>query len=221
MSASAAEGRFGETPPKPGRQGPPGAGARLFVAVDVGDAVRAEAARVIQALGARLEAAKKPPKITWVSPAALHVTLRFIGEVDEAAVPALCAQLAPPIAMAPFEVEWRGVGVFPSPKHPRALWLGVVSGGAALGTLEAEVTRRLVGTLDPEARPLLPHLTLGRVKMAGAGVDWPKLLQSTEVRGARSVVDRVTLYRSQLSRQGPHYTGLVSAPLVWTSFPPS
>lgn len=204
---------------------------RVFVAVDVGEAVRAEAKRVIQAISTRLEAVPTPPTITWVSPAALHVTVRFIGEVDDAALPALCARLAPPIDMPPFELEWRGLGVFPSARQPRALWLGVVNGGAALGALEAEVSRRLAGSVDPESRPLRPHLTLGRVKMAGAGVDWPKLLQAVEVRGARSPVDKVTLYRSELSRpfgrfraapstgegRGPHYTGLVSAPLIPTN----
>lgn len=194
---------------------------RLFAAIDVGEAVRAEAARVIKVISDRIEAVATPPKVTWVKPAALHVTVRFIGEVADAEVPALCERMAPPVQMAPFELEWRGVGAFPSPRQPRALWLGVVAGGGPLGALEAEVSRRLAGTIDPESRPLLPHLTLGRIKMIGAGVDWPKLLQSVDVRGARSVVDRVTLYRSQLSRRGPHYTGLVSAPLVWTSFPPS
>jgi 2'-5' RNA ligase len=187
---------------------------RLFVAIDVGDAVRAEASRVIKVISDKIEAVKTPPKITWVKPTALHVTLRFIGEVDEAAVADLQTRLAPPMAMAPFEVEWRGVGAFPSTRHPRALWLGVVAGGAQLGELEAEVSRRLMGTIDPEPRPLLPHLTLGRIKMTGAGVDWPKVLQAVDVRGARSVVDRVTLYRSVLSHRGPNYTGLVSAPLT-------
>ena len=186
---------------------------KLFVAADVGDTVRAEAARVIQAITDKIEAVKTPPKITWVKPAALHVTVRFIGEVDEAAALELRDRLAPAVAMAPFEVEWRGVGAFPSTRHPRALWLGVVAGGAQLGELEAEVSRRLAGTIDSEARPLLPHLTLGRIKMIGAGVDWPKVLRAVEVRGARSLVDRVTLYRSELSQRGPHYTGLVSAPL--------
>jgi 2'-5' RNA ligase len=53
--------------------------------------------------------------------------------------------------------------------------------------------------------------------MAGAGIDWPKILQAVEVRHVTSVVDRVTLYRSQLSQQGPHYTGLVSAQLIKTA----
>lgn len=214
MSAFVAGDRFGETPPKPGKTGPPVLGARLFVGIDIGEAVRTEAARVIQAISGRIAAATTPPKVTWVEPAALHLTLRFLGNVDDAVVPVLCDRLAPPIGMAPFDIEWRGLGVFPSVRHPRALWLGVVSGGAALGALEAEVARRLVGTVDAEARPLLPHLTLGRVKMAGAGVDWPKVLQVVDVRGVRSPVDRITLYRSRLSPRGPNYTGLVSAPLV-------
>jgi len=68
----------------------------VFVGVDVGDAVRAEASRVIQAISGRIEAVEVPPKVTWVKPEALHVTLRFIGEVDEAMLPDLCARLAAP-----------------------------------------------------------------------------------------------------------------------------
>ncbi len=190
-------------------------GARVFVAIDVGDAVRREAARVIGALTMKLEAVKTPPKIVWVKPAALHVTIKFIGEVEAPEVERLTQLLAPPIAMPPFDVEWRGIGTFPNNRHPRALWLGVTSGAAALAALEAEVSRRIAGTATTlDERALLPHLTLGRVKMAGAGIDWPKVLQSGEVRRITSRVERVTLYRSVLSQYGPNYTELVSAPLV-------
>jgi len=193
----------------------PGAGARVFVAVDVGDAVRREVMRVVSVLTGKLEAVKTPPKVVWVKPAALHVTIRFIGEVEAAEVERLRELLAPPIAVAPFEITWRGIGAFPSAKNPRALWLGVTNGAAALAEVEAEVSRRLAANATQlDDRALLPHLTLGRVKMAGAGVDWPKILKAVEVSHVTSVVDRVTLYRSQLSQQGPHYTGLVSAPLI-------
>jgi len=96
------------------------------------------------------------------------------------------------------------------------LWLGVTNGAAPLAEIEAEVSRRVAGVnaVELDARALHPHLTLGRVKMAGAGVDWPKILQAVEVRHVASAVDRVTLYRSELSQQGPNYTGLVSAPLI-------
>lgn len=190
--------------------------ARVFVAVDVGDTVRREAARIIAVLTGKLEAAKKPPKVTWVKPNAMHVTIRFLGEVDEARVGHLCALVAAPMSIAPFEILWRGIGTFPHNKHPRALWLGVINGGAGLAAVEAEVTRRLAGSgmVELDDRALLPHLTLGRIKMAGEGVDWPKILQAAELRNVTSQVSRVTLYRSQLSQLGPNYTELVSAPLI-------
>ena len=189
---------------------------RVFVAVDVGDTVRREVARVITTLTGKLEAVKTPPKVAWVKPAALHVTIKFIGEVEPPEVERLQELLMPPIEVAPFEIEWRGIGAFPSTKNPRALWLGVISGAAPLAAIEAEVSRRLAGVnaVELDDRALLPHLTLGRVKMAGAGIDWPKVLKAVEVKHCTSPVDRVTLYRSQLSQQGPHYTGLVSAPLI-------
>lgn len=189
--------------------------ARVFVAIDVGDEVRREAARAVSALSMKLEAAKTPPKVVWVKPAVLHVTIKFIGEIEEPDVERLALLLAPPVDLPPFDVQWRGIGTFPSNRHPRALWLGVINGAAQLAELEAEVSRRIAGIdVKLDDRALLPHLTLGRVKMAGAGVDWPKILQACEVRHATSRVDRVTLYRSKLSQYGPNYTELVSAPLV-------
>jgi len=188
---------------------------RVFVAVDVGDAVRREAARVVSALQIKLEAAKTPPKVVWVKPAALHVTIRFLGEVEPAEVERIMPLLAPPVPLAPFDVQWRGIGTFPNNRNPRALWLGVTNGAAQLAAVEAETSRRLAGAaVELADRALLPHLTLGRVKMAGAGIDWPKILQSAEVKNATSLIDRVTLYQSTLSQYGPHYTELVSAPLI-------
>ena len=195
---------------------PRGVGVRCFVAVDVGDAVRREVTRVVSTLTGKLDAVKTPPRVVWVKPAALHVTIRFLGEIEPADVERLQEVLAPAIPLAPFEIEWRGIGTFPNNKHTRALWIGVVNGAAPLAQLEAEVSRRIAGgrVADLDDRPFLAHLTVGRVKMAGAGVDWPKILQAVEVKRIKTVVDRVTLYRSELSRGGPHYTGLVSAPLI-------
>jgi 2'-5' RNA ligase len=189
---------------------------RVFVAVDIGDELRREVTRVVTTLTAKLEAVKKPPKVAWVRPNALHVTIKFLGELEPPDVERIQDLLAPPIPIAPFQLDWRGIGTFPSNRHPRALWLGVINGAAPLAAVEAEVSRRLAGeqAVEIEDRAFLPHLTLGRVKMAGEGIDWPKLLQSVEVKRASSVVDRVTLYRSVLSQHGPNYTGLVSAPLI-------
>jgi 2'-5' RNA ligase len=193
-----------------------GPGVRAFVAVDVGDEVRREVTRVVSTLTAKLEAVKKPPRVAWVRPHALHVTIKFLGELDPSDVERIQDLLAPPIPMEPFQLDWRGIGTFPSNRHPRALWLGVINGAAPLARLEAEVSRRLAGerAVEIEDRAFLPHLTIGRVKMAGEGIDWPKLLQAVEVKRASSTVDRVTLYRSVLSQHGPNYTGLVTSLLL-------
>jgi 2'-5' RNA ligase len=187
---------------------------RAFVAVDIGDAVRVEVARVRAAIQSQLEVVEHPPRVLWVAPASLHVTLRFLGEVPDSEIPHLRDAFADPFDLAPFEVEWRGLGAFPLPRHPKALWMGVVRGAGQLGRLEAEVSSRLNGTVATVTQPFRPHLTLGRIKIPGAGIDWTKVLQNVDVRGVTSLVDHVTLYQSRLSAKGPQYTGLVKAPLL-------
>lgn len=186
---------------------------RLFVAVDVGDDVRAEVSRVCATIDAKLEAAPQPPRVLWVAPRALHLTLRFLGEVAPDALAGVCQALEPPIALDPFVVEWRGLGAFPAPHHPRALWMGLVSGAAPLGRLEADVSRRL-GAVEIDPHPFRPHVTIGRVKTPGAGADWPAIIEKVDVRGVRTHVRHVALYRSELSPRGAHYTVVMKAPLV-------
>jgi 2'-5' RNA ligase len=185
---------------------------RLFVAVDVGDAVRDEVARVGSLMNEALAALIAPPRVTWVGKQAIHLTLSFLGEVEEASVPGLQQRLSEPFPIAPFDVEWHGLGAFPSPRHPRTLWIGVGKGANELGVLESAVSRRL-NRVEVDAQPYHPHLTLGRVRTAGAGVKWEQVFQSITVRGVRTQVQRVTLYRSALSPRGPHYTEMAHAAL--------
>jgi len=186
---------------------------RVFVGIDVGEAVRQEAARAVAQVAAAMNRARTPPRVVWVAPADLHVTLRFLGEVAADRCAGLVARFRDPFPQPPFEVEWRGLGAFPSPRHPRALWLGAVGGGAALGQLESSVTERVDGFDRQESRPLHPHVTIGRVKTDGAGVDWPAILLEADVRGVRTAVTRVVLYQSHGTPRGAHYTELASAPL--------
>jgi 2'-5' RNA ligase len=185
----------------------------LFAAVDVGEEVRAEVLRARGEIQERLEAAKEAPRVSWVAPQSLHVTLKFFGEVDDTRAALLSRIFAEPFEIPLFPVEWRGLGAFPSPRHPKALWMGVVSWADQLGRLEAALASRL-GDPDDEGRPFRPHLTLGRVRIPGKGVDWDKTLREIDVRGARSLVDHVTLYQSRMSPKGPQYTGLAKAPLL-------
>lgn len=185
---------------------------RLLVAVDVGDAVRDEVVRVSSLIDEALAAAKAPPRVTWVSRFAIHLTIQFLGEVAESDVPRLQRVLSEPIDLAPFDVEWHGVGAFPSPRHPRTLWIGIGRGATELGLLESKVSQRL-DRAEPGAEPFRPHLTLGRVRTLGVGVSWENVLRDISVRGVRSRVGHLTLYRSALSPRGPNYTEMAHAAL--------
>lgn len=175
---------------------------RLFIAVGVGDEVRSAAARVRGAIETRFQQLQAtPPRLLWVAPQALHLTLRFLGEQPEDRVPALVGAIQEPFACPPFTVTWHGLGAFPSPRHPRAIWLGVRAGASELGRLEVEVARRL-GDLAPgegagETRPFHPHLTLARVKTESRAVDWPAVLEAAAVNDVTSRVGHVSLMRSR------------------------
>jgi 2'-5' RNA ligase len=172
----------------------------LFVGIDVGDEVRQAALAARRTIEDRLSRVHVgPPRILWVAAEGLHVTLKFFGEQPDEQARAIVAEAAKPIPLRPFIVEWRGLGVFPSPRQPRVLWLGVTAGTRELGELEAAVARRFAQGDAAEAdapRPFHPHVTLGRVKVPGHPLDWPGLLEAAAVPAVTSLVDHVRLYRS-------------------------
>jgi 2'-5' RNA ligase len=175
---------------------------RLFVGIAVGEDVRAAAARVRALIEAELRKLRfEGPRLVWVTPPALHVTLRFLGEVGGDRVPALVEAASRPYAVTPFRLSWRGLGVFPSARRPRAIWMGISNGARELGQLEVEVASRIGGLLPGEraddAGPFHPHLTLARVKTEVAGVDWPAILETAAVSDVGSPVGHVSLFRSR------------------------
>lgn len=192
---------------------------RLFVAVDIGDQVRAAAAQARARIDAGLQRLRtEPPRLVWVSPPGLHLTLRFLGEQPDARVPALLTAVQVPIPLPPFTLTWHGLGAFPSVQRPRAIWMGVRDGARALGELEREVSRRIGGLLPGEegthARPFHPHLTLARVKTDSRLVNWPAVLADAAVADVPSPVTCVTLYRSRGLPGGAGYEALGHGPLI-------
>jgi len=183
---------------------------RLFVAVSVGDEVQAAVAAARRTIERRLsEVGGQPPRLVWVAPPSLHVTLRFLGEQPDGQVPAIVEAVQEPFALDPFPVTWQGLGAFPSPRRPRAIWVGVTQGATGLGLLEAELARRF-GQLLPrerpeEAAPFHPHLTIARVKTERPGVDWPAVLDAAAIGEVQSLVDHVSLLRSRGRPGGEGY----------------
>lgn len=154
--------------------------------------------------------------VRWVAPASLHVTLKFLGTVGAERLGELSRALQTATAQHRIpRISLGGVGVFPSPRHARALWLGVTEGAAALGEL-ADAIERALGPLgfDAETRPFMPHLTLGRVRSPRRGADLRGALDPLARLAAGSWSPRVTvLYESHLRPTGAAYEVRAECPL--------
>jgi 2'-5' RNA ligase len=191
---------------------------RLFVALEIDEDVRRAAEDVIGMLRRKLARLAGAESVKWVPPRNLHVTLRFIGFVDEATASAVREALAPPIAVPAFAVMYSGAGAFPPSGSPRVLWIGITAGEAPMRELAAEVERRLsqAGLAGgPGASPFHPHLTVGRLRqpVAGAGRAIREILR--EVGGiGTSAVSQITLFESRLSPKGPDYTPVLRSALA-------
>lgn len=152
--------------------------------------------------------------IRWVGHEAIHLTLRFLGEVEEARVAGIVEALKARVSrLHPLRIETGGLGAFPSLARPRVLWVGCKGNG--LRELGEATEGALVGFgFARETRPFTPHVTLGRVRSLR---DWDKLRaliahRATESFGA-SDVSEVILFRSTLTPEGARYSRLGSVVL--------
>lgn len=184
---------------------------RLFVALDLDDAIRSRMARFVDGVQGFA------PDARWVQPESLHVTLKFIGEKSEEAAENIKGALET-IEARRFEANFRGYGFFPGARAPRVFWVGI-EGGPKLTSLAATVDETLA-QLDvlKEEHAFSPHLTLAR----GAGSlrrknDNPnrsfehlqeKLAALPTPEFGTMTSREFFLYRSQLSPSGSKYTKL-------------
>ena len=186
---------------------------RLFLAVPVSVAARHAAG----AIAAEVRRGLAERAIKWVAAENLHVTLRFLGEVDATRVPGLQSRLTPPLATRGFSLVLGGAGCFPSAGPPRVLWIGVSEGAGAARAVFGELEERLSALeLPREARMYTPHLTLGRVREISReeGRRLRERLAQVTAPLATSWVNHVTLYRSHLTPSGSRYEALMEIPLA-------
>lgn len=155
--------------------------------------------------------------VRWVTPAALHLTLAFLGEVARDQLPAVSGALdAAAAGHAPFLLALHGAGVFPAARRPRVVWVGTGSGADATVALADCVARSLAPHgFTPDERPFTPHFTVGRVKSpprdSGA---LPRLVAAVADRPwGDFMVHAVHLMRSELFPSGPIYSILHTARL--------
>jgi 2'-5' RNA ligase len=188
---------------------------RLFVAVEIAERVAEEIAALSDVLRGRVASRAPAARMTWVARTHLHLTLRFIGEVDEERAEAIRAALVRSLDVEAFDLGFDGAGAFPRRGAPRVLWLGIERGERALLALEREVTARLrMCAVPPETRPYRPHLTLARVRDS-AGLRTDTLFADLPAVAGRSPVRAITLFESRLSPKGSTYVPLQSTDLRW------
>ena len=182
---------------------------RLFVAAEISPAIVSAALNCIETMRARAQRLAPQSRITWISADRLHITLRFIGHVDEEHAAAILQVLRPSLDHAPFDLTVAGVGTFPPQGSPRVVWAGVAGARDRLVALEDVISGRLTDVGVPrDTRPFNPHLTLARVREAG-GLRSRALLEGLgdTVLGV-TPLDTITLFESRLSPQGPRYQPL-------------
>jgi len=181
---------------------------RAFLSVNVDFNLKQELAAMQEQLQ------KKIKGVRWVNPELLHITLLFLGEIDQKAV----SLLEEPLQkvgeqVTPFEVTFEQLGAFPGPKNPRVFWIGIQHGGE-LRRLAGEV-RRAVLSLSQQCRFKIedrdnyrPHLTLGR-KKRNEQLTFPlEIFEQQWFCKGSLYVDRFFLMHSRLQPQGPIYTPL-------------
>ncbi len=184
---------------------------RTFIAVDLGPAIRERCVALQDAL------ARTGADMKWVEADNLHVTLLFLGEVDERAVADLCRAVADVCAGLPaFPLSVEKASCFGSPRRPRTIWVGVGAGAAELVALHDALEPPLLelGCYRREERQFTPHITIGRAKGERPGDQLAAALQKHAAwKAGTTEVREVLVLSSQLTPQGPIYTVLSRARL--------
>lgn len=182
---------------------------RAFISVEVHSQVIAEITAAISQLKPRILG------VRWVDPGNIHLTLKFLGGIEDAQVDSIGAVLRAQLRLfQPFSISVKGLGVFPGPRRPRVLWVGL--SGAQLIPLASEVESALEPLgFAPESRAFTPHLTIGRwrEKSPTPASLATELAQWQTHHFGESIVASVRLMQSVLRPDGAEYRPLRTIPL--------
>lgn len=176
---------------------------RTFVAVVLPQDVK-------QAIGSvESQFRKSAPRVRWVSPENLHITLKFLGNVDADRLSDVEAAVREAVkGLKPFRLEFRGAGAFPNQKKPRVIWIGIEGEVSLLSEAAERVDKALVDIgFEAEDRPFRGHVTIGRCRDIRDGAGVSDALRDVGALELGSMnVDRVIVMKSDLRPEGPIYS---------------
>ena len=177
---------------------------RAFIAVEIDPATINRIAAVIEQLKPRVRGMR------WVAPTNFHLTLKFLGDIDESKIGPIDAALTDTLRPFPrCTLNAKGIGVFPSLKRPRVLWVGLT--GNPLISLAEQVESALAPLgFAPEERSFTPHLTIGRWRQADRAdrTIEQELKHWINYEFGASPVGEVIFFQSELKPEGAIYTRL-------------
>ena len=174
---------------------------RAFIAVGLSEETRAALAEV------QSELRRVQADVKWVAVESIHITLKFLGWVDDAMLEKIKAVAASCAAGGAFSYTVNGLGSFPPGRKPRVVWAGVTDGAARLIAL----AQKLDAALEPlgfekENRPFVPHLTIGRVRSPRkAELLAPAIEHHASTMFGTCEVSELILFESKLSPRGATY----------------
>ncbi len=174
---------------------------RTFVAVNLDQAIRdkiGEAEKDFDIKGVKL-----------VDPALIHVTMKFLGNVEENRIDEIADALKK-VKVPPFTAHIRSIGGFPNARSPRVIWIGAEP-GENFGEMNRQVEDVLAGIGFEREGRFKPHVTIGRVKFPDPMQKQrlPQLFEKySDFDAGTMQVDRIHLMKSTLSPKGPKYEAL-------------
>jgi len=159
-----------------------------------------------------------PAQVKWVKRNNLHITLKFLGNVEESLLPKIKTNAQAAIeGQSRFQVNVDKLGSFPHMGYPKVIWFGLSSAPEEIYRLHNELEEQLTKLgFSKEDRDYVPHVTLGRTKDKNNGKikDLGKKLQKTRMEESWKVtINKLTLMESQLRSKGPVYSPLFYVPL--------
>jgi 2'-5' RNA ligase len=179
---------------------------RCFLAIDPPEEILREIGRIQERLQRMIRG-----EVRWVRPEAIHLTLKFFGDIPESAIADIAEIVGEAAAgAAPFSLAISGAGVFPDQRRPRILWLGMEGDVPRLLSFQQELEGKLgIVGFSPEERPFRPHLTLARIKSPQGLTGLEQVLENGEGYAAgRFLPAGLSLFRSELTPRGAVYTKL-------------